>query len=248
MADERSKEWVLERVKKLLTLGRNAGATDGERDNAMRMAHKLLAKYNLDMAEAEAHGATIDEKRGFIKATFYGRPWARATAFSIAELYFCEYVYVPARQGKDTTHYFFGKESNTQVASAIAAWVVTSIQKQGRKEQPAGSGNAWYRSFCVGASNMIHRRVQIMLAEAKKTTTPEPGMSLVLANVYATESAKNVVVRNIKFPSMASEETMRKGRSGKATGDMYAAEAGKKYGASINLNRQVGGNTQKQIA
>ena len=39
MADqERSKDWVLERIKKLMALANDGGATEGERDNAMRMA------------------------------------------------------------------------------------------------------------------------------------------------------------------------------------------------------------------
>ena len=48
--DERNK--ILARVRKLLNLANNAAATEGERDNAMRMAHATLAKYNLSLAEA----------------------------------------------------------------------------------------------------------------------------------------------------------------------------------------------------
>jgi hypothetical protein len=60
---ERSTEWVLERVRKLLALGTNAGATEGERDNAMRMAHALLAKYNLDMAQVQMETGEVSEDR-----------------------------------------------------------------------------------------------------------------------------------------------------------------------------------------
>ena len=49
-------EKIMARVKKMLTLAYDKGATEGERDNALRMAHKYLAKYNLDIAEVEASG------------------------------------------------------------------------------------------------------------------------------------------------------------------------------------------------
>jgi hypothetical protein len=239
---ERSKEWVLERVKKLLTLGRNAGATDGERDNAMRMAHKLLAKYNLEMAEAELHGADVEEKRGFVSTPFYGRPWARVVAAAIGRLYFCEYVYTSATVATDTKHYFFGKQSNASVAAAIAQWVVEGVRREGRRQNPInGEGaNAWLRSFSVGAANVIYYRVEEMIKEANKVKA-EPGMSMVLASVYANEQSKNVVIRDQKFPKT------RKGHGGKRSGNHDGAHAGRKYGQSINLNRQVGGKIQEQL-
>lgn len=237
---EQSKEWVLEKVRKLLNLGRNEGATEGERDNAMRMAHKYLAKYNLDMAEAEAHGKTVDEPRGLTRAVFYGRPWARVATAAIAKLYFCEYVYLPAEVAKDTVHFFIGKQSNAIVAASMARYVVDSIQREGfKRNRVEGSGrNEWKRSFCIGASTAVYYRVNAIIAEANKAKA-EPGMSLVLASVYASENAKNLVVVKQKFPKMG------KGRGGKKTGVNDGVEAGKRYGASIGLNKQVGGATDK---
>jgi hypothetical protein len=50
-----------------------------------------------------------------------------------------------------------------------------------------------------------------------------------------------VAVIEAKFPKT------RTGRSGKKTGNVDAAAAGREYGKSINLNRQVGGETRKTI-
>lgn len=239
MSEERSKEWVLERVKKLLTLGRDAGATDGERDNAMRMAHKLLAKYNLDMAEAEAIGQA-EEARIHTKVHFYGRPWAKTIAVSIAKLYFCEYVFVTAKRADDVTHYFFGRPLNVQAAASIAAWLVKSVRKEARSRCPLeGEGaNAWIRSFCTGVSLTIYKRVAEMMADAAKQTAA-PGMSLVLASVYEKEKAKNLALRD------ATMKTTLKGHHGKRLGDADAIGQGKEYGKSINLNRQVGGSVDR---
>jgi len=38
----------------MLRLANDAGASEGERHNAMRMAHATLAKHNLDLASVES--------------------------------------------------------------------------------------------------------------------------------------------------------------------------------------------------
>lgn len=55
---------VLARVRKMMALANDdAAASDGERDNALRMAHATLLKHNLTMAAAEEAGATAEEAR-----------------------------------------------------------------------------------------------------------------------------------------------------------------------------------------
>jgi len=53
-SDDFDRAKVLARLKKCLILANNEGATEGERDTAMKHAHAILAKYNLSIAEAEA--------------------------------------------------------------------------------------------------------------------------------------------------------------------------------------------------
>ena len=48
-------EKILDKVKKLLAVANNEAATEGERDNALRMAHNMLAKHNLAMADLDEH-------------------------------------------------------------------------------------------------------------------------------------------------------------------------------------------------
>ena len=80
MTTEFNKDKGLERVKKMLTLANDAGATEGERDNALRMAHATLAKHNLTLSEAEAAGSTPEEKRCDGAIETRNMPWARRTA------------------------------------------------------------------------------------------------------------------------------------------------------------------------
>lgn len=242
METERSKEWVLDRVRKLLTLANNAGATEGERDNAMRMAHKLLAKYNLDQAEVEAATGEQQERRGVGRGEYYGRPWARVVSASIAKLFFCEYLYMPATRARQTSHYFIGRESNVITAKAMAQYVVESIQREGRRRnRQEGTGeNIWLRSFCMGAASVIALRVEEMIREsANESTTPgeKSGTAIVLASVYETERQANLAVRDEKFGKL------RKGRSGKSDYSDDATIEGARYGRTVSLNRQIGDST-----
>src|SRR6187399_1869298 len=99
MMSEENKDAVLDgvvrRVKKMLTLAADAGAAEGERDNAIRMAHALLAKHNMTVAQVEAANADSkkEERTGGISVT-RDQPWARQTASAIARLFFCKHFFM----------------------------------------------------------------------------------------------------------------------------------------------------------
>jgi len=66
---------IIEKIKKLLALAADSGATEGERDNAIRMAHGLLAKHNLDMAQVTA-SQQIEGREKYQNDT-WGMLWCR---------------------------------------------------------------------------------------------------------------------------------------------------------------------------
>jgi hypothetical protein len=240
MENERSKEWVLDRVRKLMAVANDGGATEGERDNAMRMAHKLLAKYNVSMAEAEAKQPGDTEDRIIHRSQFFGRPWARVAAQAVAKLFFCEYIYTPASRGKDVTHFFIGRETNAITAASMAKYIVESIMREGKKNQRAeDAGNIYYRSFATAASVTIYKRVERMIAEASKTDQGDskPGTALIVANHYLAERDKNKAKIADTFSKLGQ------GRSGSDRFDADGGADGRRYGESVSLDRQLGGPT-----
>jgi hypothetical protein len=234
-------EQILKKVQKLLKLANNKGASEGERDNAMRQAHKFLAKYNLDLADVEAADAeevrqAKGEPREEHTHRFYGRPWARNVAASVGRLFFCDYLYVSDRKATNVKHYFIGRRSNALTAALMAEFVVKSIMKEGKRQQREfGEDNAWFRAFCWGAAHKVSSRVNKLIAgEDESQTTEAPGTALVLASYYEQERAANQLMIQAKYP------TLRKGRGGKDYaygGDAYSR--GKQYGSTVSLNRQV---------
>lgn len=243
---------VIDRIRKMLALANDAGASEGERDNAMRAVHAYLAKYNLDLA---AVGSTPEKpKLGEVaprhqhRASFYGRPWARLICQGVAELMFCRYVFLTATQAKNTIHVFIGSHANSVSASLMAEFLVSSVWKEGkRRTREAMAGNAYFRSFATGAAHRIAQRC-VALREAamrpggaanpavrSRPATPQPpGTAIVLADVYEREAAAN----NAFLESVVKPRTDNREHFGKRI-DPDALVEGARYGNTVSLDRQL---------
>jgi hypothetical protein len=220
---------ILNRVRKMLNLANNEGATEGERDNALRMAHGLLAKHNLTMAMAEDSGQQEQEKRDKVGMVYNDYPWARHTAHSISKLFFCKYFYQNIGNGK-CAHTYVGRESNAVSARDIAEYVIKSIIKESRKQFKDGSSQ---RSFCKGAADAIQQRCEELLSKSQQQKeVSSSGTAMVLADHYRNEMAANE-----KYLA-AIGLTLRK-KASQERGAGFGYHQGKAYGGTVSLNRQI---------
>lgn len=226
-----SEDRIIDRIRKMLALANDQAATEGERDNALRMAYATMAKHNIDAARVEATGTK--EPRLNLDSEGWSMLWAKQMYLCMGELFFCKYYFGRKINGTKVIHHFVGKESNAVTASYMATFVVTSILKEGR-------GRGWHnlsaemRSFALGAVNALWVRIQAMKAEATKTDSA-PGTALVLASLYVTENEANeafLAEQGMLFKKAASRRTM-------VNAEAYAS--GKEFGDKVNLNRQVPG-------
>lgn len=230
-----NKDKVLERVKKMMRLANDAAASEGERDNALRMAHATLAKYNLSMAEAERSGERPDEKRmDSVLESKSTHPWERSVAQSVARLFFCHYFY-QLHTGRFTRHYFIGKESNVFTAQEVFKYVVGSINREGQRvsrEATGSGGGTFWRSFCKGAAAAVYKRCDQLVrdSQTQKLEHKGPGTALVLASVYEQERKANLVHVE-KEMGVKLRYTTDRTRTPEAT----AFERGVAYGNSVNL-------------
>lgn len=81
---------IVERIQKLLNLARDGGATEGEANNAMEMAERLMLANNLSIAQVEMSGGAATEKR--LKEQSKGRAnyrWQRWLMSAIATANYC---------------------------------------------------------------------------------------------------------------------------------------------------------------
>lgn len=228
-----AEEKIINRVKKLMALANDRAASDGERDNALRMAYATMAKYNLDAQDVEGKPQGPQEVRCERTAhDVYARPWAMAVANSVSNLFFCR-VYYRRSAKKDCAHFsFVGKESNAEAAVEVMSCLVSSIFAEAKRRMRAeGENVTWRRSFCTGAAFKISDRVRDLqtngVALEDKTAR---STALVLVNLAVEESKANElwIVQNVG--------TMRSAKSrahGNFKHDAYAQ--GREFGNSASL-------------
>ena len=217
---------VLDRVKKMLALGNDSAATEGERETALRMAYNLLAKYNLTINDLP--GDQQEEGRERADIVIYKAVWARSLAHSIANLFFCKYYFTRALN-RDS-HYFIGRASNVVTASYMTDHIVRSIKKEAGQRYGVWTSPEG-RSFCVGAAAPIRQRIAEML---EKDTESTVGSALALIAVRKTESMAN----DAWLANEGTRLVSKKARASRVQGEAYGD--GKAFGATVSLAAQVG--------
>ena len=230
-----TKDQVVEKVKKLLRLGENAGATEAERDRAMAQAHKFLAKYNLDIAAV--NGDTDTDRTDEI-AEFVNNPAARSIAQSVSKLYFVKYLFFRGTN----KHLFIGTTVNVIAAIDITKWLLKNIDKEARRtlrNDPIAwqttPESKYVTSFRHGAADAIFVKVSEIIAETRNQKSDAvPGTSLVLADVYEQEKAKNEQYSVEKYGQSRSSKTRARRNI-----DYDAYSSGVEHGRSVNLQKQV---------
>lgn len=195
---------IVEKIKNLLELARNEGATEGEANNAMDLVHKLLNKHNLELADVEAQLGSEDVTDGSF-VTFKADHWRHWVCTATAELYYC-YYFVQDGYFKDPDSdspfikaghlcHVLGKKDDITVAVLMMNYFMDTIESIALKEC-AGKGKMYRDSFLRGIAERLggrlKQRLQELLEEARKAQEQELDSrgtegtnAMVLASVYA---------------------------------------------------------------
>lgn len=236
MTDDNEK--ILTKIKKMLALANDLAASEGERDNALRMAYKLLAKHNLSMMDVDNHGKP--EPRIDADNKCFGMPFARSVSNSIAKLFFCQCYAGQKINGTQIIYHFVGKESNATTAMLLSDWIIKSILKECRARYKHNL-SPLSRAFALGASTTLMQRVDELMVVADKAYG-EPGTGMVLASLYRTEQTANddfIAASGVKLKT----KNLRS-----ASVNTAAYGAGKDFGHTINLDKQLDGSSQKVLS
>ena len=235
-----SEDKIIGRIQKMLALANDLAASEGERDNALRMAFATMAKYNIDQAQVDAATREKTEPRIDFGSNGWSWMWTHQVRNIVADLFMCRYCYRNSGSGKingtQCLHNFIGRESNAMTAAVMSEYVVDSILKEGRKiyKQNTAPGT---RAFAIGAMHKLAERVaQIKREQSAQSEAESSGTALVLASLYKTEKDANdamLALLNTK---------QHKARNSKLDNTAYAK--GNEFGAKINLSAQMSDQTK----
>jgi uncharacterized protein DUF2786 len=226
---------VLARVRKMMALANDAAASEGERDNALRMAYATLAKHNLTMAEAEKAGRAPEEAREHGTSSSRDQPWCREVNHAVAELFFCKYWYDRKNVNRgQVRHNFVGLTGNVMTAREVADYCVRSIMSEANrrwKGQP--NPGAYWTSFCKGAAASVRERCKALREGSDQPQSN--GNALVLADHWKREMEKNaLMVRDTLGLRLRVPKDRQKGVLTGGYGD------GKAFGGGLSLSRSIG--------
>lgn len=225
---EQDNEKVIDKIKKLLAIANDSAATEGERDNALRMAHKLLVKHNLDMKDLHKHG--INEPRLKADSETFQMKWCIVIASSMAKLFMCKMFLAGKINATKGRYSFVGLESNATTAVLMTEYVIASILKEARKRYKHNLSPE-SRAFGHGAANKIESRVNEMVDNVQQ----EIGTGIVVRSMY-----QNEFDLNMEFVKKELGVNLVPVKSKKTKIDNWGAYIeGTNHGGKINLNMQL---------
>jgi hypothetical protein len=222
---------ILTKVQKLINLGTNTGASEGERENALRMAHNLLIKHNLSMEDLD--GLKTLEERIDMPYEAWSMQWSGQLAVSISRLFLCKVYKGNKVNGTKSKLHFVGRVSNVTTAKMMHEYLVDSILKECRKNWRHNLAPE-SRSFALGASSKIFKRV-MELMEKPSEEILSSGTSLAVVQIYKVEEEANSAF--LKSVGVNLIKGKQNSKVKNILSDAY--NQGKTYGAGVSLNGQV---------
>lgn len=235
MNDER----IRDRIRKILALANDAGATSDESANAMEMAMRLMAQAGVTSEELKAT-AVNDTEGELVHADVDSAAykWQVILAGAAADLYGA-FVTIQRKfyNGSWTKVInFHGSDDVVDAAQQTYRWFWKQIRASYKEYLKASGKNASMatrQAFQVSAALEVRRRVRKLL----DTTTIERGNGTALVVV---EHTKSIAKRNQERFEEELGHTIKAGRSTKlSVGDWAAYGAGNQAGANVQLQTTI---------
>lgn len=223
---------IEERIRLLLNLAKDEGATGPEASLALERAHDLLRKHNLDMAEVEAGGAPAPD---VVDEEFTMRPgkWRSSLINVVARHNYCNCIL-----SSKTTMRIIGRPHNVAATVGMSIWLQgqiadLTIERWGIESTVTDTTNGlreqdWKDSFAFGITNKVNER---------------------LAAQKAHEEGEDENSRALTLDLGSENKEFIKGRYGKlvytkVSYDRVAYDSGLGAGEKVSISasdRQVGG-------
>ena len=247
---ERPKADVIERVRKLLAKTVENGASQAEAENAFKMASRIMAEHNLDMAEFDDKGNGQDDISWFEQDVFDTARWSLEMnlAYGIVSKYFfieAHFAWVRLSDRRVKRLYFFGTPTNVEAAKFTFNALLDAFDGLFRDYRKRSRCDASERRIFIAgvaqgfAEKMDEERKAMEIERDLVQGKTSGSTALVLASV------KDRTVQAYKEAHPDVKET--RVTFAATRGSQSALDAGYAAGRSLNLNRALGGDDRKAI-
>ena len=240
---------MLEKVRKLLAMGRDGRGNENEQETAMRQANKLMAEYGIAEAECDMNALVAGEmifgeaqcgpdgrapEQGKVYRTMPS--WCGILCIGVAR--FTDSVVVRKRTANGEMLAFRGEQQDVLLARWIFGVLGADIQREQCASGWTTRGEA--SSFKVAAASTLASRLKALWQERQQAFEQARAMSNSRALVVVDSKRQEIVAR-------FGAQKVSHGRSGYSSSG--AATAGHEAGQRINIpaGRPVGQSTQARL-
>ena len=244
----KSMDDIIELIANLNAKAKDKGTAEEEAANFAAKVQELLAKHNLD----ESVLLTKEERKAKAPVshedldTPYKNKWRKHLAHSVAEMYFCRYVFVEFNDIKKTVaHRFVGKAHNRVVAIGMFKYLETTVvrlSKEYGRTLPSHytlkQKNEARYEFEKGCGMQLALRIRREINAAKEGKKANMGN---LPALYSTELAIVDEQRDDEDGRTTVKNTQTKLRGEAAMAGVLAAN-------DITWNSQIHGSSNSPVA
>lgn len=223
------REKLLERVRKLFAMAQESEASPHEAEIALRRCQSLMNKYGITEADLETSAfATVGFGRRSTIPTHL-----RVLAAAVAKMHDC--LFVTGNQGHTE---FRGYEVDAHVARLTLDYLLDAVERALRARKRNGDfppGRSAAYDYRLGFASEVQQRVATLVSERRRQQQAASGGSgtdLALRKLEIVERECGQGLGTRSFGSRAPQ-------------DATAHGAGRADGASVSLDKQVGGATAR---
>lgn len=167
-------EKIMERIKKLLEITTANGATENEATTAALKAQKLMAEYDIELADIEDRDATPE----IVKLQTdcgEGNKWKYRLHNIIAQNFRCKSYFVGKRYA-----IFYGFKQDAEIASQVFNFLYKTGNRLGDKAyneyyaehgSAPGVRNGYLAGFCQGINEVLGKQCRALMIVTPKEVT-----------------------------------------------------------------------------
>jgi hypothetical protein len=236
---------IIEKLKKILILANNAGATEGEVASAMARAKEIAMRHAIDIGGIDITNAKerksilqTDKAESKIRSKHPQR-YHRFICGVFKQVFGVESVQTWSRASDGPCYVFIGESTDVAICTALFPWleeVFCKLPFKVIREKGFPESN--------GVKNAVYQGLYYGIIESNKKA--EAALSSDDKNKWA------VVVRNkdVAVQARLHQEFPRltQGRSSRLTTNSAAQQHGYEAGRKINLSQVGGGAARKQVS
>lgn len=167
-------EKLLQRVKNLLNITTESGASEGEALNAFTAAQKIISRHHLDLADINRISKEkIKIDRVVIYPTGKSRiMWKEKILSTLVNINNC---YCVAKTIKPTHHTIFGPSDNLKIIEELYELICSQVEYFSK--QYPGKGKSQFNEFKLGCATRINQRLREAEQQTKKEYFLEKGQT-----------------------------------------------------------------------